>query len=56
MKNISDLENVPKRLLEGDGLKRNKINFKMDAEPDREPVEIKALCSFFDVCVMYTIE
>ena len=52
MKNISDLENVPMRLLEGGGLKRN----KMDAEPDREPVEIKALCSFFNVCVMYTIE
>ena len=42
MRNISDFENVPKRvwLLVGNGLESNEVDFKVDAEPDREPVEI----------------
>ena len=42
MWNISDFEKIQKRgrLLEGDGLESNEVNFKMDAGPDREPVEI----------------
>ena len=32
--------------MEGDGLKGNTVDFKMDAGPDREPVEITAyLCN-----------
>ena len=47
MRNISDLENVPKRgwLLVGNGLESNEVYFKVDAAPDRESVEISnCLC------------
>ena len=42
LRNISDFENVPKRgwLLVGNGLENNEVDFKVDAGPDREPVEI----------------
>ena len=47
MRNISDFENVPNRgwLLEGNGLESNEVDFKVDAGPDRESVEISnCLC------------
>ena len=47
MRNISNFEKIPKRgqLLESDGLVSNKVDFEMDAGPDREPVEISdCLC------------
>ena len=39
MRNISDLKNVPKMLV-GDCLESNEADFKVDAGPDREPMEI----------------
>ena len=41
-RNISNFEKIPKRgwLLEGDVLVTNKVDFKMVAGPDREPVQI----------------
>ena len=47
MRNIFDFENVPKRgwLLVGNGLESNEVDFKVDAGPDMEPVEISnCLC------------
>ena len=40
LRNISDFENVLKRgrLLVGDGLESNEVDFKMDAGSDREPM------------------
>ena len=48
--NHSVFENIPKRgrLLVDDGLESNKVDFKMDAVPAREPVEI--IEYFFEVC------
>ena len=42
LRNISDFKNVPKRgwLLVGNGLESNEVDFKVDAGPDRETVEI----------------
>ena len=42
MRNISNFKKIPKRgqLLESDGLVSNKVDFEMDAGPDREPVQI----------------
>ena len=37
---ISDFENIPKRLLVGDDLESTEVDFKVDARPDREPMEI----------------
>ena len=47
MRNISNFEKIPERgrLLEGDGLVSNKVDFKMKVRPDREPVQImKGFC------------
>lgn len=40
--NISDFEKIIKigRLLEGDGLESNEVNFKVDADPGRGPKPI----------------
>ena len=42
MRNLYNFVKFPKRgrLLEGDSLVSNKVDFKMDARPDREPVQI----------------
>ena len=42
MRNISDFENVPKRgwLFVGIGLESNEVDFKVDAGPGMEPMEI----------------
>ena len=41
MRNISNFEKILKRgrLLEGDGLVSNKVDFEMDAGPDQMPVQ-----------------
>ena len=47
MRNISNFEKIPKRgrLLEGDGLVINKVDFEMDAGPDWKRVQIN---DFYD--------